>query len=184
MGRCIYCGSTEPSSGARRFGDEHVVPLALNGALVLPEASCKSCERVINKEIETQLLTDEWSQFRAKYGLPTRRPKNRPKTVVLGTLTGGQFHVPVKEYTAPVPLYRFSTARILSGAQPVANSDAWTLNIFVDGDEEVRLQHRYPHWDRKHIIKPEPYRFARFIAKVAYGFRRRFDGFALLPTIG
>ncbi len=35
---------------------------------------------------------------------------------------------------------------------------------------EMRLQRRYPLWNGAHTIRAEPYRFARFIAKVAYGY--------------
>ena len=170
VGRCIYCGTTEPPPGVNRFGDEHIVPLALNGGLVLPEASCRRCERIINREIENRVLSEEWAYFRAKYGLPTRRPKNRMKTVFLECRTGGYIKVPANEYTAPVPLYRFATARILSGSQPIPNSHAWTIAVLSDGDEEVRLQRRYPLWTGKHSFRVEPYRFARFIAKIGYGF--------------
>ena len=171
VGQCIYCGRSDLPSGVRRFGDEHIVPLALNGGLILPEASCRPCERTINKSIENRLLSEEWAHFRAKYGLPTRRPKRRAKTVSLGCRTGGRIKVPANEYTAPVPLYRFATARILSGLQPIPNSHAWTIpTMLCDGDEETRLQRRYPLWDGKHIFRPEPYRFARFIAKIGYGF--------------
>ena len=170
VGRCIYCGTTDLTPGARRFGDEHIVPLALNGALVLSEASCRHCERTINREIEDRLLSEEWAHFRTRYGLPTRRPKSRAKTVSLACRTGDHIKVPANEYTAPVPLYRFSTARILSGSQPIPNSQAWTIAVLSDGDEEARLQRRYPLWNGEHSIRPEPYRFARFIAKIGYSF--------------
>ena len=146
------------------------MPLALNGALVLPEASCRSCERIINKEIEAHLLSEEWGNFRSKHGLPTRRPKNRAKTVSVGRRSGGRMQIPAQEYTAPVPQYRFSRARILSGAPSVPNSQAWTIEVLVDGDEEVRLQRRYPDWDGRHVIRAEPYKFARLIAKIGYGY--------------
>ena len=170
VGRCIYCGTTHLPTGKRRFGDEHIVPFALNGGLVLPEASCRHCERIINREIENRLLSEEWALFRAKYSLPTRRPKNRAKTVLLGSRTGGHIRVPAIEYTAPVPLYNFDTARILSGAQPIPNTHAWTVSVLSDGDEEERLQKRYPLWNGEHSFRVEPYRFARFIAKIGYAY--------------
>ena len=43
------------------------------------------------------------------------------------SVTGDGIQVPVTEYTAPVPIYRCETARILSGAAPVPNSHAWTM---------------------------------------------------------
>ena len=170
VGRCIYCGTTDLPPGVRRFSDEHVVPLALNGGLVLPEASCRDCERIINKEIESPLLSAEWGHFRAKYGLPTRRPKNRSKTVSLESRTGGYIEIPANEYSAPVLLYNFAPPRILSGSQPIPNSHAWTLSVLGGGDEEVGLQQRYPHWTEAHEFRLEPFRWARFIAKIAYGY--------------
>lgn len=169
VGQCIYCGILDVPQGMRRFHDEHIVPLALNGALILPEASCRQCERIINMQIEAR-LAEEYAYFRAKYGLPTRRPKNRKKTVKLPSIIGGWIDVPATEYTAPVPLYRFKTARILSGAPPIPNSHAWTMDILGGGAEEVNLQKKYPLWTKAHILKPQPYQFARFIAKVAYGY--------------
>ena len=135
----------------KRFHDEHILPLALNGALILPEASCRQCERIINMQIESR-LAEEYAYFRTKYRLPTRRTKNRKKTVRLPSITGGWIDVPAIEYTAPVPLYRFKTARILSGAPPVSNS-AWTMDILGGGDEEVRSQKKYPLWTKAHILK-------------------------------
>ena len=88
----------------------------------------------------------------------------------LPRITGGWIKVPATEYTAPVPIYRFKTARILSGAPPVPNSHAWTMDILGGGDEEVRLQKKYPLWTKAHTFRPEPYQFARFVAKVTYGF--------------
>ena len=61
-------------------------------------------------------------------------------------------------------------ARILSGAPRTPNSHAWKMDILGDGDEEVRLQKKYPLWTKEHTFRPQPYQFARFVAKVAYGF--------------
>ena len=171
VGHCIYCGTTDLPPCARRFSDEHIMPLALNGGLILPEASCLHCARIINKEIENHVLSEEWGHFRAKHKLPTRRPKKRIKAVFLPRRAGGSVRVPASEYTAPTPLYNFpATARLLSGSQPIPNSHAWTMTLLADGDEETRLQRRYPLWTGEHCIRPEPYRFARFVAKIAYSF--------------
>ena len=169
VGRCIYCGTTKPPALAKRFGDEHIVPLALNGGLILPQASCRRCERVINREIEAPLLTGNWAYFRAKHRLPTRRPRRRKKSMVLH---GSRIRIPITEYTAPTLVYQFAPAGVLSGAEPVPNSHAWTVrHVVSNGDEETALQRRYSSWGGRHLIGPvEPYRFARLIAKIAYGF--------------
>lgn len=118
VGQCIYCGIVDVPEGMKRFHDEHIVPLALNGALVLPEASCRQCERIINREIENRLLTEEYGRFRMKHGLPTRRPKNRKKTVKLPSVTGGWVEVPASEYSAPIPLTSSRQRGFYPGLRP------------------------------------------------------------------
>ena len=124
----------------------------------------------MNREIENRLLTEEWALFRAKYGLPTRRPKNRAKAVLLKSRADGHIRVLANEYTAPVPLYNFATARILSGAEPIPNSQSRTVSVLSDGDEEVHLQKRYALWNGAHAFRVEHYRYARFIAKISYAY--------------
>src|SRR5258708_37034090 len=79
VGSCIYCGATQPTPGFSRFGDEHIVPFAFGGKLLLPEASCRTCERIINKQIETPVLRQEWGPLRDKMGWPTRDRPGRLK---------------------------------------------------------------------------------------------------------
>ena len=47
--RCIYCGAAPTRKGA--LGKEHIIPQGLGGTLILPRASCRSCED-ITKRIE------------------------------------------------------------------------------------------------------------------------------------
>ncbi len=74
---CIYCGVTKLPAGVSRFTDEHVIPLALGGNLVLREASCTACARIINKQIETPVLFKEWGYLRIKRGFPSRNKNNK-----------------------------------------------------------------------------------------------------------
>jgi hypothetical protein len=41
IGRCIYCDA----SGVA-LSDEHVIPFALNGNLVIEDASCEDCRKL------------------------------------------------------------------------------------------------------------------------------------------
>lgn len=41
---CIYCGAKRYSIDRVKLGNEHIVPLCLDGKEILPEASCKKCE--------------------------------------------------------------------------------------------------------------------------------------------
>lgn len=70
VGRCIYCGAT---AGLTR---EHIVPFAISGDLILPDASCKDCSRVTSS-LETSLLKDSFGLIRNKYGYRTQNSKKR-----------------------------------------------------------------------------------------------------------
>lgn len=75
VGACIYCGSTDSP-----LSDEHIIPFGLNGNLILPKASCKTCA-TITGEIERFCLRPMLGDFRSTTGLRTRRKKTRPKTI-------------------------------------------------------------------------------------------------------
>ena len=77
VGACIYCGSTESP-----LTDEHIIPFGLNGNLILPKASCKTCA-TITGEIERFCLRPMLGDFRSTTGLRTRRKKTRPKTITV-----------------------------------------------------------------------------------------------------
>ncbi len=42
VGRYIYC----PDDGSAGLGDEHIIPYSLNGTQILPQASCRKCEKI------------------------------------------------------------------------------------------------------------------------------------------
>jgi len=71
VGLCIYCGS------ANDLRDEHVVPFALNGNLILPASTCKDCADMTSR-IELDVLKGFMLAARTVAGFATRRPNNRP----------------------------------------------------------------------------------------------------------
>lgn len=78
VGRCIYCGAAEWEPGtARKLGDEHIIPEGLGGRLVLPEASCKSCEKETSR-FELEWLRSAYYAARVQKGLGKK--KKRPPT--------------------------------------------------------------------------------------------------------
>lgn len=78
VNQCIYCGSTHSLS------DEHIIPYALNGNLVLPKASCKSCAD-ITKQFEQTVARTIYGTFRNKNQFRTRRKKERPNYIPVYT---------------------------------------------------------------------------------------------------
>src|SRR5258708_6724877 len=75
-GSCIYCGSKE------NLSDEHIVPYALGGRWILPKASCSGCSSITAKFEQTCLRTI-LGPLRMYFDFPTRRQKERPKTLRL-----------------------------------------------------------------------------------------------------
>src|SRR4051794_2543668 len=103
VGRCIYCGETKLPRGVLRFGNEHIIPLALGGNLVLPEASCRECEKIINREIENPILRQEWGHLRTRRDFPSRNKalrKHRTHLMMRGT-DGAPIPIPIKDHSTP-----------------------------------------------------------------------------------
>jgi len=96
VGRCIYCGATEPP-----LCDEHVIPFSLGGHLLLPKASCKECEGETHA-FEGKTVGTTLRNIRLRYGFPTRHKKQRETHVEIGTIDEqgrpGRAKVPVTEY--------------------------------------------------------------------------------------
>jgi hypothetical protein len=169
IGRCIYCGATSPTASKTKFGDEHIIPLALGGNLILREASCRSCETIINREIESHVLLREWIYLRVKKNFPTRgKSRNRPTHIKLTQRDGGPIKIPLQDYSTPVPAYKFVAPRILTGAPRGDDNACWTMDIYSDHDAEMQMQAKYPQWNGQHSIRAEPIRFARLLAKMAH----------------
>jgi hypothetical protein len=171
---CMYCGATTPPIGVRRFTDEHIIPLALGGNLVLPEASCIVCANIINQQIETPVLLKEWGYLRIKRNFPSRNKNNkreRRKThVTLARHDGSPMQIGIADYSCPVPLYKFKEARIFSGALRGDDNLHWTMDFLASHDDEMEMQRKFPEWNRQHEILTRPYQFARLLAKISFSY--------------
>jgi hypothetical protein len=77
--RCIYCGARDC-----KLGEEHIIPQALGGNMILPAACCRNCESVIGAQLEGHLLHKTKGMFaplRLRFGFKSKRPKDRPKSL-------------------------------------------------------------------------------------------------------
>ena len=184
VGQCIYCGAVELPANARCFSDEHIIPLSLGGTLVLRQASCEACQKIINRQIETPVASQEWGRLRAKRDFPTRHKRERAlqkRTPVRASATDGStLRIPLHDHSTPVLLYKFSEARILCGLPRETDSLRWTADVLVSHDEEMAMQRKYPQWNRTHKIRAQPYAFARLLAKIAHGYAVAEYGFSKL----
>ena len=167
--KCIYCGAFQLPVGLSRFTDEHTIPFAFGGTVVLPEASCITCMEIINKEIETPILLQDWGPVRVKRNFPSRsrrRNRSRKTTVDLKTIDGNTIRLQYQDYSCPFPIYRYSAPREISGL--ARTEDWWKIEIYMDMAEEIKTIKSFPEWDRTHLITLRNDIFARMLAKIAH----------------
>jgi hypothetical protein len=138
----LYCGTTERPPGVDRFTDEHIVPLALAGTLILQQASCEECAKIINRQIESPLLRHDWAAFRAKYKFPTRNKASRKKiTHVNATnVDGSPLRIPLGEHSTPILIYKFSSCRVIADLPLRADHLHWEPMGLADTERDLATQ--------------------------------------------
>jgi hypothetical protein len=172
VGRCIYCGAARyTEDGPRaRLGDEHIIPEAINGSLVLPEASCQRCERSINKA-ESHLLSTTLMPVRAYLEMRSKSPSKRPSRLPVyddSEKPPRCVMVNAEDYPACLFLPVFPPARGLARVP-------WRPNVVLppffcylrDTVNEVRAKYGV------HSVSPPMlgvHHLCRMLAKIAHGF--------------
>lgn len=170
FGRCIYCLQTVDS---RLLTDEHVIPLALNGSLIIKKAACEPCRDQTNKGYENAVLQGELLNPRVILGL--RRRKNK---TIKYTHPIAESSVPFSYEKAPEPnVYRNGdeadkTFMLMTWAAP-----SILRQVEADGFEDMQFafinlggpSHRSKRYNFQQIpFNPSIY--SLFLIKIAYGF--------------
>lgn len=164
VGRCIYCGATEGLS------DEHVIPYALGGALILPDSSCPRCAG-ITSDFERRVLRGFMQGARVAGNYPTRRPKERPKSLPLEIEREGRFEsveVPTQRHPALLFLPLPEPPGIIAGRPHAPGVSVRGIETLYFGKNPadaarelgVKTIRTTENWDVTS--------FARLLAKVAY----------------
>lgn len=162
IGCCIYCGRI-----VENLGQEHIVPLSLDGKWVLPRSTCRSCERAINT-FETTCSRSIFGDFRVHYNADTRRPGDRPSTIRLGRKGGGFIEISRSEYPPAVLFFVFSRAGFLTGTPKTLCKFEPAAKVFCDTDALEAFKVKYPEWDERYSLRACQNEQARLIAKIAY----------------
>ncbi|MBU2828948.1 HNH endonuclease [Acidithiobacillus ferriphilus] len=120
VGHCIYCGSREWSPGCnRKLGDEHIVPEGLGGKLILPESSCKSCEKITSK-FELEWLRSSFFAVRVQKGLGKKK-KRSTRYLPLHIERNGRTiikNIPIEKYPPIIVTMLFDHPGMLLDIQP------------------------------------------------------------------
>jgi hypothetical protein len=170
VGKCIYCPNHKG-----KLTEEHVVPFGLAGdSVVLPQASCKECARITGK-VERYCLRSMLGNFRIAMGAPTRRPKERPKTISVRTGRLSDDNSRVEDLKiieiSPTdlimfPSFTFPGAGILEGRAPEIDI-SYQINMHrVDG-QPVEFCRQHGAVETPMIY---PMAFLRMVAKIAHAY--------------
>ena len=166
LNECMYCGDMEDLT------DEHIIPYALWGDIILPKSSCKSCAEITSK-IERKVLKGFMQDTRNVANAPSRRKNKRPKSVerILlnqdGTSIQKTFYIDETYSILTVP--EFSKATIFGGESITQGINvighqqlAFGVNMleFLDNNNAQGIQES---------TSIDVVSFARLLAKIAYG---------------
>jgi len=180
VGFCIYCGRTDD------LRTEHIVPFGLGGNLELPKASCRGCED-ITKKFEEQCLRRMYGTFRAKLGIRTRRPRERPTHAVAGIYTNrvsSETSLPLSEQPLCLQMFGFYPPDILLGVEPRDRDLPFGLwSCMRDSGELGGLLAKYGPGNYGFGTELHPMFFARMLAKIAYAFAIAELGSGFSPTL-
>jgi hypothetical protein len=163
-GFCIYCYATNDLT------DEHVIPLALAGNLILEEASCSDCGR-LTSQVEGALLREGGAFFgyRERKGYPTRSIRES-ETVPIdryiieeGKPIIEPGSINRKDYPRVLALPMFRLPGCLLGMPPSRTSSIVSTFVSYNDDDLLRVgDFATPPLDI--------YVFSRFLAKIAHCF--------------
>ena len=165
-GACIYCGESDVA-----LTDEHVVPYSLGGSHVLKGSSCGRCAD-ITKKFEQKVARDLWGSARTAFDAPSRRKRERRKTLLMADSDGrkGDLTVPAAEYPAGFVFYKMGRAGLLRGLPAdVDVSSKWQLVVIDDDKRRRSFLERYPERPLTLSFRHVPQEFGRLLAKVGYG---------------
>lgn len=166
IGSCIYCGATH------ELTDEHVIPYALGGNIILTDSSCHTCA-TITSDFERKVFRGFMQNARIAGKYPTRKPKKRPKILPLQIEHEGEFkHIDLLPEMHPgfLVLPLFEPPGILVRRQPSTGlkvSGYETLYFGknptdVANDLDINTMRTTENWDLSS--------FARLLAKIGYSY--------------
>ena len=164
-GYCIYCGAT-----GVRLTDEHIIPFSLGGSHVLRKASCNSCSKITSK-FEMKIARGLWGEARNSYDAPSRRKKNRIKTLLVTDYANP--HVKRRVLRADLPaamiFYKMPNAGVLSKIdENFDGSIFWKLYGVSDDCKQLSFKEKYD-FEPVLSFSHHPQEFGQLLLKIGYG---------------
>jgi hypothetical protein len=178
IGRCIYCGETEG-----KLTDEHVTPLGLSGLLVLLDASCERHSK-ITSALERKILRGLFAA-RAALSTRTRRKKKRAAAYPMLVERAGQIErvdAVWQDHWKVIQLPIFPLPACIDGRPYTSGIECTSMDTFelAEKGEEIAKKH-----NAERVLPPNysAEEFARFVAKMAYGYAVERYGLEAFETV-
>lgn len=162
VGHCIYGPA---HSGP--LSDEHIIPFALGGYLVLPQSSCKECAAETSR-FEAAILRGGFRAFKEAIKLPSRT-KERPKELPLFCVNGDEnlkVMVPVEDYPLTLALPYFIGPYLARLPDTLYNQkEPWVFAA------QIKLDVLAKNYGIESFgtVSVDSLAFARLLAKIALG---------------
>lgn len=182
VGRCVYCGRL--AQDVARLSDEHIIPFAFGGHYVLPSASCEDCSDITGA-LCGQLCDLMLGSVRWHHGLPSRKTKERQKTIRVGVADHGElvyqrFHYEVAPSIVAFPT--FELPGILAG-KPLVGENVPLIGLQMSDtvpDNIARQKAlKQSGIDRALAIAQVPVGpFMRMLAQIGHGFQVSQQGYS------
>jgi hypothetical protein len=165
IGKCIYCGTTEG-----KLSEEHIAPYGLSGQLLLLHASCDCCAKVTSA-LEQRVLRQMFAA-RAALRTRTRRPKERSKSQPMLIERGGEvrtIHAPWQDQWKVIQLPIFPLPAHIDGRHYTSGIECTSIDQFELTEKGEEIAKKY---GASKVLARDCSGeiFARFIAKMAYGY--------------
>ena len=161
-----------------KLTDEHIIPYALNGFLVLAGSSCLECNTITSK-FERKSIRSAFETFRIVSGSASRRASKRPKDVSIKRTNAKRKKSNPKDWQDVEVdrrlfprgggwfLPNYGDAGILKGIPPWENDD-WKFTSSISQDDMNGLLSLGKNHAMAYSVDGDA--FARMLAKIAHSF--------------
>jgi hypothetical protein len=164
VGRCIYCPGTDGLT------EEHVVPYAIAGRAVLPDASCPDCSTETGK-MEQHCCHTMLNRMRFHLRMRSRKHGRKLRPIKFTFLDENDvqrtIEIPVEENPLGLLLPTFPPMRLLTGA---AFSEPQIGHWRYGPSDEVAQELMRKHAAKSASTDIDPLAFGRLIAKIGFAF--------------
>lgn len=178
-GKCVYC---RKEFAVEDLTDEHIVPRALNGSLILKKGACRPCAVKSNKDYEGAALNHDLLiprrllELRKSRNRGAKQPPPRPlPPVAIGDVTmgGDGFDIQLSDdqYPPAFDLVLFPRAGLLDGIDRGSTITELRLQLFNLGGSKNRAT----NVTTQHSMINGP--FAKMLAKIGYCYAVAEKGF-------